>query len=285
MYPVIEVKNLSKSFPDFELKNIDFSLDKGYIMGLIGPNGSGKTTTLKLILDLLKRDDGAIQIFGLDPIVNPIDVRNRIGIVYDECPFFGNLTLANNAKAVSGFYKNWDQVQFLQYLDKFGLDPKKKLSKLSKGMKTKFSLAVALSHHPELLIMDEPTAGLDPVFRHELLNLLQTIIDDREMSIIFSTHITSDLDKVADFVTFIHDGELIFNQSMSDIKASYKLIKGPKMDVKTLDHDGLIAIHEHKYGFTALTKSVDTVSHQLNDSCIVENANLEDIMVFYSMRG
>lgn len=285
MYPVIEVKNLCKSFDDFKLNNIHFKLDKGYILGLIGPNGSGKTTTLKLLLDLLNKDSGAISIFGLDPKLNPIDVRDRIGIVYDECPYFGNLSLMNNAKAVSGFYKNWDQVQFLQYMDKFGLDPKKKLSKLSKGMKTKFSLAIALSHHPELLIMDEPTAGLDPVFRHELLNLLQTIIDEREMSIIFSTHITSDLDKVADYVTFIYEGEVVFNHTMNAIKSSYKLIKGPLTGTSHLKHDGLIAIKENKYGFTALTECLENVQDKLTDDCIVENANLEDIMVFYSIKG
>jgi ABC-2 type transport system ATP-binding protein len=207
MAPVLEVTNLKKKFKDFTLKNINFTLEKGYIMGFIGPNGAGKSTTIKLIMNLLKKDDGEIKIFGLDNIKYEKEVKNRIGFVFDENYYYEELTVMEMKSVIAPFYKNWNDSIFNKYIKEFSLPPKTKIKELSKGMKMKLSIAVALSHDAELLIMDEPTSGLDPIIRSELLDILTFLIQDENKSVFFSTHITSDLDKIADYITFINNGK------------------------------------------------------------------------------
>ena len=189
----LEVSNLSKSFSGFRLQNVSFSLPKGYIMGLIGANGSGKTTTIKLILNMLKRDGGAVKILGLDNIADEIAAKSDLGVVFDSNYFSQAWTVTRAESAVSVFYQNWDTGRFSGLLDKFHIDPKKKVKELSKGMQMKLMLACALSYDAKLLILDEPTSGLDPVSRDELLQILSEYIEDGEHSVLFSTHITSDL--------------------------------------------------------------------------------------------
>lgn len=200
----VEIRGLSKDFGDFQLKGVSFAVPRGYIMGLIGPNGAGKTTVIKLILNLLRRDGGEIRVFDRDNLAHEVEVKSRIGFVHDTPYFFEHLTLRKLKDTVAPFYGTWDDRIFHRLMEEFNLPLRKRFSKLSRGMKMKFALALALSHRADLLILDEPTAGLDPVFRRELLSKLSAFIQDEGKTVLFSTHITSDLERIADFITFIH---------------------------------------------------------------------------------
>ncbi|MFP4697667.1 MAG: ABC transporter ATP-binding protein [Eubacteriales bacterium] len=280
MSNVLELNNVNKSFKDFGLKDISFELKKGYIMGFIGPNGSGKTTTIKLIMHLLNKDSGDIKVFGKDHLQYEREIKDRIGFVYDECYFYENLSIKDNGKILGPFYSKWNNELFYEYLERFELNPKKKIAKLSKGMKTKFQLAFALSHKADLLIMDEPTAGLDPIFRREFLELLHDLMQDENKSIFFSTHITSDLDRIADYVTIINEGSIVFSTSMEELKETYHIIKGSNELLNSIDKDMLDGLKQTSFCFEALTMHSKTLSRQLGDRIVIEKPSLEDIMVF-----
>ena len=281
---MLEVKNLTKKFKTFELDNVSFKLEPGYIMGFIGPNGAGKSTTIKLIMNLLKKDSGEIKVFNKDNIEFEKEIKNRIGFVYDESYFYEDLSINQMKNIVASFYKEWNNELFNKYMKDFDLDPKQKIKKLSKGMKMKFSLALALSHNADLIIMDEPTSGLDPVFRREILDILYDIIQDEKKSIFFSTHITTDLEKIADYITFINDGKIVFSKSKDEILESYGIIKGEK---NLLDNDvrkEFIGIRETKVGFEGLTENSQKLKKLFGNEILIERPTLEDIMV-YSVRG
>lgn len=280
---MLEIKNLSKKFKTFELKNVSFELKPGCIMGFIGPNGAGKSTTIKLIMNLLKKDSGEIKLFGKDHIDFEREVKNRIGFVYDENYFYEDLTIKQMKNIIAPFYSEWDDNVFNKYLIDFNLDPKKKIKALSKGMKMKFSLALALSHNADLIIMDEPTSGLDPIFRREILDILYDIIQDEKKSIFFSTHITTDLEKIADYITFINDGEIVFSKSKDEILESYCIVKGGN---DLLDEDirkEFIGLRETSVGFEGLAKDSKKLKSLFANEAIIEKPTLEDIMV-YSVR-
>lgn len=280
---ILEVKNLRKEFKNFTLDNISFNLEPGYIMGFIGPNGAGKSTTIKLIMNLLKKDGGEIRIFGKDHEKYEKEVKNRIGFVYDENYYYEDLTINTMKSVVASFYSNWDDSKFNEYMREFDLNPKAKIKTLSKGMKMKFSLAVALSHNADLIIMDEPTSGLDPVFRREILDILYSVIQDEKKSIFFSTHITTDLEKIADYITFINRGKIVFSKPKDDVLQNYGIVKGG-LDI--LDENArkeFIGIRETKVGFEALTDNMDKTRRMFGNRVLVERATLEDIMV-YSVR-
>jgi len=283
MEPALQISNLRKDFGSFALKGISLTLEKGYIMGFIGPNGAGKSTTIKLILNLLKRDGGEIRVLGRDNIRHEIEVKNKIGFVLDESYYYEELTISQMKSIVAPFYKFWDDKVFDNYLKKFELPPGKKIKDLSRGMKMKFALAVALSHHAELLIMDEPTSGLDPVVRSEFLDILSDLIQKDEVAIFFSTHITSDLDKIADYIVFINNGELVMNTTKDDILDNYGLIRGPK-ELKVNEIPGLIGIRENSFGFEALVQDRNKVRKMFGDKIAVDKPTLEDIMVYYTRR-
>jgi ABC-2 type transport system ATP-binding protein len=277
---ILEVNNLRKEFKNFTLENISFKLEPGYIMGFIGPNGAGKSTTIKLIMNLIKKNDGEIKIFGLDHIKHEKEVKDRIGFVYDENYYYEGLTIKQMKNIVASFYSKWDDDVFNNYLKDFDLDPKAKIKTLSKGMKMKFSLAVALSHNADLIIMDEPTSGLDPVFRREILDILYSIIQDENKSIFFSTHITTDLEKVADYITFINEGKIVFSKPKYEIMESYAVVKG---GVDILDNDTrkeFVGIRETNVGFEGLTDDIDRMKKIFGDEVLIERATLEDIMVY-----
>lgn len=280
MNSILEIKNLTKEYKDFKLNNISFNLDRGYIMGFIGPNGAGKSTTIKLIMNLIRRSSGEIKIFGLDNIKHEKEVKERIGFVYDENYYYDELTINENKKIVAPFYKNWDEKVFNDYLKTFNIDGSKKVKDLSKGMKMKFSLAVALSHKAELIIMDEPTSGLDPVFRSEILDILYSLIQDENKSIFFSTHITTDLEKVADYITFINNGSIVFSKEKDEILSSYAIVKG---DRGFLDRDikkEFLGVRENSFGFEALTDNAEKIRSIFKDRVLIEKASLEDIIVY-----
>lgn len=279
---ILEVKNLQKSFKDFALQNISFNLPRGFIMGFIGPNGAGKSTTIKLMLNLLKKDGGEIKIFGLDNIQHEQEIKNKLGFVFDENYYYEALTIAEMKWVIAPLYKNWDDNVFARYLKEFALSPKKKIKDLSKGMKMKFSLAMALSHQAELLIMDEPTSGLDPLVRSELLQILSYLIQDQNKGIFLSTHITSDLDKIADYVTLINNGQVVFSTVKDEIIDNYGLVKGDKALLDRDIREEFIGIKENQFGFEGLVSDRHRAQKIFQDHALIEKPCLEDIMLYHT---
>lgn len=283
MENVVELKNVTKHFKGFSVKNIDLQVKKGFVTGFIGANGAGKSTTIKMMMNLLRPDAGEVKLFGLDYATHEKAIKERIGFVYDGNVFFEGLNLKDIKRIVAPAYKRWDDKLFNRYIDQFELPMNKSVKKFSKGMQMKASLAIALSHHAELIIMDEPTAGLDPIFRRELLELLREIMLDGDRTLFFSTHITTDLDRIADYIAFIQNGELVFNHSIFDIAENYALVKG---GVELLDSDteqAFVHVHRASTGFTALTDDLQSARTLFGNSVVIERASLEDIMYF--MKG
>ena len=227
----LELKNVCKRFHDFTLNNISFTLPQGYIMGLVGPNGAGKTTTIQLILNMLEKKSGEILIFGKDNVIHEKDIKQEIGVVFDSMFYVDSWTVQDTGKAISIFYDNWQHDIFNDMINRFSLPKNKRISELSRGMQMKLMLACAFSHDAKLLILDEPTSGLDPLTRDEFLEILQDYIKDGQRSVLFSTHITTDLERVADYITLINRGNMIFTGSMEGLLSSYRLIKGKPCDL------------------------------------------------------
>lgn len=224
---LLQVEGLTKRYPNFTLDHISFSLSEGRIMGLIGKNGAGKSTTLKSILNLVQPDQGMIKMFGMDFKENEEQCKQNIGVVLGGIDFYNHKKLAHITKVTKRFYPQWDENAFQNYLKTFFLDQNKRVKELSAGMKVKYMIALALSHHAKLLILDEPTSGLDPVSRDDLLELFRQLVKDGERSILFSTHITSDLDKCADDITYIKDGKLLRSAEKSEFIRSFQHLKEP----------------------------------------------------------
>ena len=278
----LEVRNLSKSFEGFQLHDITFTLPKGYIMGLIGPNGSGKTTTIKLILNMLKRTGGEVKILGFDNIANEQAAKRNLGVVFDSNYFSDEWKISQVEKSVSAFYENWDTQKFSEILKRFHIQPSKKVKELSKGMQMKLMLACAFSYDAKLLILDEPTSGLDPVSRDELLHIVSEYIEDGEHSVLFSTHITGDLERVADYITYIRYGELFFSGGKDELIDSFRIVKGGREELSAEMSKKMLGIRNFSTGFEALVKTEDSKQFaHLN----VEPATIDDIVVFTSRRG
>lgn len=281
---VIELKGINKVFKGFALKDLSLSVKKGFVTGFIGANGAGKSTTIKLMMNLLQPDSGTISLFGLDYKNHEKEIKQRIGFVYDQNVFYEYLTLEEMKNLLKPAYRNWDDSLFHYYADMFQLPLKKKIKTFSKGMMMKASLTMALSHHAELIIMDEPTSGLDPIFRRELLDVLHDLMQDGEKTIFFSTHITTDLDRVADYITFIHQGRHIFTKEYNQIEEEYAIVKGA---ADLLDRDTereFIGIRKSKYGFEALTADKQRIEEVFGDMVLMEKPTLEDIML-YTKKG
>lgn len=283
--PILEITNVSKHYENFSLKNINISLERGYIMGFIGPNGAGKSTTIKLIMNLIKKDSGSIKLFQLDHDKNNLAIKDRLGFVYDENHYYEELTVEEMKNVIRPFYSKWDETAFSRYVNDFQLPRKKLIKHLSKGMKMKFSLAIALSHNAELLIMDEPTSGLDPLIRSELLEILQSLLEDENKAVFFSTHITSDLDKIADYITMINDGEIVLSKTKDELLEEYCLVKGTKDKLQSLPKDTIVGIKENSFGFEALSSDRREIVSKLGDAVVIEKPTLEDIMIFSTRSG
>ncbi|MFJ5796330.1 ABC transporter ATP-binding protein [Bacillus atrophaeus] len=284
MENVIELKHVYKSFGDFQLKDISMTVKKGFITGFIGGNGVGKSTTIKLIMNLLQPDSGSISIFRLDHKEHEKEIKRRIGFVFDENIFYAHLTLAEMKEMIRPCYMNWDDSLFNHYVEIFELPLNKKIKSFSKGMMMKASLSIALSHHAELIIMDEPTSGLDPIFRREFLDILHNIMQDGKKTIFFSTHITTDLDRIADYITFIHNGEHIFTKKSYQIQEEYAIVKG---GMELLDRDTeqeFISIRKSNAGFEALTANKARIEDVFGDLVLIEKPTIEELM-FYTKKG
>lgn len=276
----LEVKNLSKSFDSFQLHNITFTLPKGYIMGLIGPNGSGKTTTIKLILNMLKRNGGEIKIMGLDNIADEQRAKAELGVVFDTNYFSDDWKVSEVEKSISVFYPNWNTERFSEMLRKFHIAPTKKVKELSKGMQMKLMLACAFSYDAKLLILDEPTSGLDPVVRDEILSIFFDFIQDEEHTILMSSHITGDLEKIADYVTFLHQGRLVFSGVKDDLLDSHGIVKCNASERKRIDPKWIVKQRTGPFGCEILVNNKAAVRH-LYPELLVDNASLEEIMLFH----
>ena len=278
MNDILNVENLNKSYGDFSLTDVTFSLPEGCITGFIGINGAGKTTTLRTLLGLAKKQSGNIQFFGLEMEKNEKKIKDRIGIVLDDGCFYDELSLAEMKSIISSAYTEWSEQDFKRYMDMFSLDPTQKINTLSKGMKMKYALALALSHNAELLIMDEPTSGLDPLIRSQLLKVLTDYMENGGKGVFFSTHITSDLDKIADMLIMINNGRIIFQEEKDFLLDTYRIVKG---DMKALTDDvrkSFLSITETAFGFTGITKQISKIQSSLSDA-IVERPTIEDIML------
>lgn len=276
MENILEIKGLCKKFADskFSMHDINLSLPKGVIMGLIGENGAGKTTLIRLIMNIYGRSSGSVTAFeGLDNVKNEPEFKNKLGFVADEDFLYINTTVAKTAKAFSYAFDNWDDGIFMKYMDMWQIDVKKKCGELSKGMKTKVMLALALAHSPELLILDEPTAGLDPAARIEMLDILREFVSDGERSVLFSTHITGDLDKVADYIALMIDGHIHEVLSADEAQEKYAVVSGDKREMLPAV---LIGTKTTDIGFEALVLRKNA---EMFKNVTVRTPNFEDILV------
>lgn len=274
----LKVKGLNKNYEKFSLKDVSFELEKGYIMGFVGKNGAGKTTTLKSILNMIQIESGDIQIFGQNFLENEIKLKQDIGYAFGGVDFYMKKKVKHVTDTIKRFYNNWDQATYQKCLKRFSLDPEKKISELSEGMKIKYNITLALSHQSKIFILDEPTSGLDPVARDDLLELFQELVEDGEKSILYSTHITSDLEKCADFITFIQQGKIIYTGSLEDFLTGHRLISGSKAQLD-LVKDKVLAYKKSTFGFKGL---IETQKCEDLKDYTLEKASLEDIMIYYS---
>ncbi|ASS92431.1 ABC transporter ATP-binding protein [Aeribacillus pallidus] len=280
MKAVLEVNNLKKELGSFSLEQLTFSLKEGCITGFIGVNGSGKTTTIKTILGLYPKDDGSIKFFGKDMEKNECEIKNRIGVVLDEGYFYEEMTLKEMKSIIAPAYTNWDESVFLNYINRFNLKLNQKIATLSKGMRMKFAITLALSHHADLLIMDEPTSGLDPLIRNELMEILLDFMEEEGKSVFFSTHITSDLEKVADMLILIDNGKIVFNESKDELLERHALIKGDNRLINEHSTKLFLRLRQTPFGFEGITNKVDQVCEQMKD-IIIERPSIEDVMLAY----
>jgi ABC-2 type transport system ATP-binding protein len=272
---ILEARDLCKSFPGFSLKNVSFSVPGGFIMGFVGPNGAGKTTTIKLLLKISKPGSGSVLMFGRD---SAMEDNEKIGIAMDNPFYSDDWTALDVEKAISPYFKSWDKGKYAELLKRFGLAPGKRVKELSRGMKVKLQLAVALSHDAKLLILDEPTSGLDPVARDEICDLLREFVTDCSKSVLFSTHITADLEKVADCITFIMDGSIVYTGPKDDLLEKYVRVAGGLGDLSLSQKRLVIGLREHGTGFEGMAEAASL--GKLPKGILAESISLDDIIVF-----
>lgn len=275
---ILEVSGLTKNYDNFSLKDISFYLPEGCITGFVGINGAGKTTTLRTVLGLTGKVSGNIKFFDMDIEGNEGKIKDRIGIVLNEGCFYDDLTLSEMKSVIAPAYKNWCEKDFIEYLERFSLNPKQKINTLSKGMRMKFALALALSHKAELLVMDEPTGGLDPLVRSQLLDILKDYMRKGGKGVFFSTHITSDLDKIADMLIMIDDGQIVFQEEKDQLLDSYRIIKGSTEKLNENTRKLFLNIEESAFGFTGITKQSADIMEHMQD-VLAERPTIEDIML------
>lgn len=278
MQNLLELNGVCKRYPSFALQDVSFSLPSGSIMALIGENGAGKTTTLKLILNEVRRDAGSIRIFGEDNVRREVAVKEEIGMVFDESYFHSGFCAADVDKILKGIYRGWDADLFRRYLDRFELPPKKVIKDYSRGMKMKLSIASALAHHPRLLILDEATSGLDPVVRSEVLDLLLDFIQDETRSVLFSSHITSDLERVADYVTFLHGGKVVFSSRKDELLDRAGILKCGASRFGSLDPSDFLRVRRGAVECEALVADRQSAVRKY-PGLVVDPATLDEIMV------
>ena len=279
---IIEIQNLKKQYPNFALSEISFSLEEGSIMGLIGENGAGKTTTLKAMLGLIQKDGGSVRLLGKELCTqNKREIFEQIGVVFEQAGFHDSLRAPQISAILANTYKNWDKALFDRYLCRFSLPLDKPIKHFSTGMKRKLALSAALSHHPKLLILDEATSGLDPVVREEFLDIFLEFIQREECSILISSHITSDLDKIADNITFLHQGHLVFSKNKDMLLEEMGVLKCPLSKLSNLPKDQAVRYRKNQFGAEVLLTDKKKFLQE-NPSAIVDPVSTEEIMLFYA---
>lgn len=277
---VIEIESLKKQLGSFTLDIPNLVIKEGYITGFIGQNGAGKTTTLRLIMGLLTPDTGEIKVFG-QPISQKGEiVRNQIGYVGEPAGYFSEATIEQTRKMIAPFYTSWDNNLFNKYINLFDLDKNKKIKELSQGQGKQFALIMALAHRPKLILLDEPTANLDPVVRHQILDLLMEHMQHEEVSTFYSTHITSDLDKASDYIIMLQKGKVVMYEDKEQIDDKYYIVKGSKGLLEKGIQNELIGIDQNKFGFEALTTKKQMLENKFGKDLVFEKATLEDMMVY-----
>lgn len=285
MNNTLEISNLSKDYGDFRLDDVSFSLPTGYVMGLIGPNGAGKTTIIKIIMNLVMKHGGEVKVFDKDHRAHEVEVKKRIGFVYDTPNYYEHLSLKRLKSVIAPFYENWDEAVFNDLVGRFDLPLNKPLKKFSKGMSMKSSIAIALSHHADFIIMDEPTSGLDPVVRREMLDFLRELMQDENRSILFSSHITTDIEQVADYITYVHHGKIVFSKTKDEIYEQYAMVKGGNELLDNETKKSFVAVRKGDYGFEGLTSDVNATKKVFGNKAIYDRASLEDIMFFNNLKS
>ncbi len=284
MENILEIKKLRKEYDEFVLDSIDWNIPKAYITGLIGPNGAGKTTTIKLIMNHIEADSGQVSVFGKDHTHDEITIKNRIGYVGEEQYFYDTKNANWTGKFVSHFFHRWDMEKYHKFLDDFQIPRNKRIKKFSKGMKVKLSMAIALSHNADLIILDEPTSGLDPIVRRDVLDLLRKITDEEGTTVLISSHITDDIERIADFITYMINGRIAKFASKDDLQSNWKKIHFTKDSLDQKVSDSLKSVEDHMFGCTGITddylKIKETLSQGLTSGDIkVESLGLDDILI------
>lgn len=276
----LEVEKLSKQYDEFRLQDVDIALPRGCIMGLIGENGAGKTTTIKLILDLIRRDGGKIRLLGREDGAREKDVKEKLGVVLDESSFPENITAGNVNSFMKRIYRTWDEERYRGYLKRFSLPERKGVKEYSRGMKTKLSIAVALSHGAELLILDEATSGLDPVVRDEILDVFLDFIQDESHAVFLSSHITSDLEKICDYITFLHRGRVVLSEEKDALLERYCMLKCSEEEYRRLPPEAFKGCRKSQFGVEALADR-----SLLPGGLVLDRVSIEDIMLYYIKEG
>jgi len=272
----IEIHDLHKSFEGFSLKDVSFSVPQGTVMGFVGENGAGKSSTIKCMLNLLKKEYGEILLFGKDIVEHELSIKNDIGVVFDDLHIPETLNATQLDKFMKKVFKTWDSSYYFERLRQFKVPEKKRIKELSRGMRMKLSIALALAHHPKLLILDEPTSGLDPIIRDEILDLFLAFMQDETHSILFSSHITSDLEKIADYITFIHNGEVLFSEGKDVLLYEYGIFKGSEEEISAIPEHAILRKRNGAFGVEALVQK-----SEINEVFSLEKPSIEDIMLFY----
>lgn len=277
----IEVNKLNKTYDDFKLQDISFKVESGTIMGIVGENGAGKSTIIKGILNLINLDSGEIKILGRNIKSDDSLIKNNIGVVFDESYFHDNLNIKDISKIMKNIYSQWQESVFQKYIKQFKLPIDKKVKDFSRGMKMKLSISVALSHNANILILDEATSGLDPVVRDEILDIFLEYIQEEDKTILISSHITSDLEKICDYITFINHGKLIFSENKDDLIYNFGVIKCSQSDINKIDKEDIVGIKEGKFSTEIMVKNRFKYE---NKDLVIDKTNLEEIILF-KVRG
>lgn len=280
----IEIKGVTKKYDGFTLDHISFNVPKGSIMGFIGQNGAGKTTTIRSLLNIIDIDAGEIRLLGMDHKKDEMTIKERIAVVFDELPFHDIFTAREMSRIFAGLYPEWSDEVFRKYLDRFQLPQKKKIGQFSKGMKMKLQIACALSHNAELLVMDEATTGLDPVVRSEILDIFLEYLQDEGHSILMSSHITSDLEKIADSVTFIDRGKILVSGYKDDVLQNHGVIKCKKADYAQIERADFISARLNDFGAEVMVADRNAAAKKYS-GLLIEPTTLEEIMVYYVNQG
>lgn len=279
MYDILTVKNLTKRYDSFTLDHVSFSVPKGSIVGLIGENGAGKSTTINAILDLIKKNEGTVTFWGKE-LSSSVEMKENIGVVFDNMGFYETLTPKKVGRICKASYTQWNDGLYNKYIERFQLSPEKRIKEMSKGMKMKLSIATALSHKPKLLILDEATSGLDPIVRDDILDIFLEFVQNKEHSILMSSHITTDLEKIADYITFIHQGQVLFSKTKDELRNNYGIIRCGAASFEQMPKEEILAARFEENQWSVLIPDKEKAKRRYKD-IVVCDATIDEIMLLY----